>query len=259
MKTLSVRQPWASLLVSGIKDIENRSWAPNYKGKILIHASLAKVPKKFIEQNIIEQSSIIGNEQMFGNFPEFEEMTYSAILGYVTVDGDTDNSQSVWAEPVEHQWIIKDAYLFDEPITGVKGKLNLFNTPEIDEDNLPPAHKLVRRAPEMKGNCLMIPTKEQRLESILEDGMFDLEITDEIIRLVEKPKGTYKDGENCLKDIRKVTFETEKRKVTVDVEDVCYQTYIDEATGKTLKGFNWFMEEVDYVTLGIKLKTSSAK
>ena len=32
MKTLSVRQPWASLLVSGLKDIENRTWAPNYKG-----------------------------------------------------------------------------------------------------------------------------------------------------------------------------------------------------------------------------------
>lgn len=37
MKTLSVRQPWASLLVSGLKDIENRTWAPNYKGLSLIH------------------------------------------------------------------------------------------------------------------------------------------------------------------------------------------------------------------------------
>jgi hypothetical protein len=54
MKTLSVRQPWASLLVSGLKDIENRMWAPNFKGRILIHASLAKVPKRFAEMNVFE-------------------------------------------------------------------------------------------------------------------------------------------------------------------------------------------------------------
>ena len=52
MKTLSVRQPWASLLVSGLKDIENRTWAPNFKACIMIHASLAKVPKRFAEMNV---------------------------------------------------------------------------------------------------------------------------------------------------------------------------------------------------------------
>lgn len=54
MKTLSVRQPWASLLVSGLKDIENRTWTPNFKGRIMIHASLAKVPKRFAEMNVFE-------------------------------------------------------------------------------------------------------------------------------------------------------------------------------------------------------------
>ncbi len=54
MKTLSVRQPWASLLVSGLKDIENRTWAPNFKGRIMIYASLAKVPKRFAEMNVFE-------------------------------------------------------------------------------------------------------------------------------------------------------------------------------------------------------------
>mgnify|MGYP000843697978 FL=1 len=54
MKTLSVRQPWASLLVSGLKDIENRTWAPNFRGRIMIYASLAKVPKRFAEMNVFE-------------------------------------------------------------------------------------------------------------------------------------------------------------------------------------------------------------
>lgn len=39
MKALSIRQPWASLIVLGIKDIENRTWATRERGTILVHAS----------------------------------------------------------------------------------------------------------------------------------------------------------------------------------------------------------------------------
>ena len=39
MKTLSIRQPFASLICRGIKTIENRSWDTAYRGKLLIHAS----------------------------------------------------------------------------------------------------------------------------------------------------------------------------------------------------------------------------
>ncbi|EGQ13669.1 ASCH domain-containing protein [Prevotella pallens] len=67
MKTLSVRQPWASLLVSGLKDIENRTWAPNYKGRILIHASSTKVPKNFADRIIFDVNNEIENEQMLNN------------------------------------------------------------------------------------------------------------------------------------------------------------------------------------------------
>lgn len=39
MKCLSVKQPWASLICGGIKDVENRSWRVNDEpGRILIHA-----------------------------------------------------------------------------------------------------------------------------------------------------------------------------------------------------------------------------
>jgi hypothetical protein len=40
MKILSIRQPWAHLIVQGSKDIENRSWPTKYRGPFLIHASL---------------------------------------------------------------------------------------------------------------------------------------------------------------------------------------------------------------------------
>ena len=35
---LSVRQPWAWLLVNGYKDIENRNWATEFRGRCFIHA-----------------------------------------------------------------------------------------------------------------------------------------------------------------------------------------------------------------------------
>lgn len=39
---LSIKQPWASLIVSGRKSIEIRSWPTRLRGRILIHA--ARVP-----------------------------------------------------------------------------------------------------------------------------------------------------------------------------------------------------------------------
>jgi len=39
MKAISIRQPWAWLIVNGYKDIENRSWPTKFRGRVLIHAS----------------------------------------------------------------------------------------------------------------------------------------------------------------------------------------------------------------------------
>lgn len=36
---LSVRQPWAWLIVNGWKNIENREWPTRFRGRFLIHAS----------------------------------------------------------------------------------------------------------------------------------------------------------------------------------------------------------------------------
>lgn len=41
MKTISIRQPWASMIIHGFKPVENRSWKTSYKGPLLIHASLS--------------------------------------------------------------------------------------------------------------------------------------------------------------------------------------------------------------------------
>lgn len=38
MKTLTLHQPWASLVALGVKSIETRSWSTRYRGPLAIHA-----------------------------------------------------------------------------------------------------------------------------------------------------------------------------------------------------------------------------
>lgn len=43
MKALSIKQPWASKILSGKKTIETRVWKTKYRGKLLLCAS--RIPK----------------------------------------------------------------------------------------------------------------------------------------------------------------------------------------------------------------------
>lgn len=57
MKVISIKQPWASLIIEGYKEYEFRTWKTKYRGKILIHASKTIDKKsfdKFKDYNIKE-------------------------------------------------------------------------------------------------------------------------------------------------------------------------------------------------------------
>ena len=42
MKALTIRQPYAELIVTGEKLVENREWQTNYRGRLLIHAGKSR-------------------------------------------------------------------------------------------------------------------------------------------------------------------------------------------------------------------------
>ena len=182
MKTLSVQQPWASAICSGVKDIENRTWQPKQTpGRILIHASSKKVPKDFDAKNLWpEMISTMANLREFGILPEYDDMPLSAIIGYVDVVGfDSDDSNdSPWAGLGCTHWHLENAYLFDEPITDVKGKLNLFDFP-LDENNLPPAHKMEQNFPVLEGEHLTVHVGDKVWQLLQEDDSeFTMDIND---------------------------------------------------------------------------------
>lgn len=58
MKVLTIKEPWASLILSGKKTIETRTWKTDYRGKVLLHAS--NNPKSEISGCIFAVAEIIG-------------------------------------------------------------------------------------------------------------------------------------------------------------------------------------------------------
>lgn len=162
MKTLSIQQPWASLICAGIKDVENRTWkAAQIPGRILIHASSKKVTKNFYASIPEEMESYISNHVFYGNIAPLTELPTSAIIGYVTVKSFEEKyTGSVWdGGPEAIKWKLEDAWMFDEPILNVKGKLNLFDY-DLDEDNLPPAHQVDLAEVNLEDGDLVIPTTD---------------------------------------------------------------------------------------------------
>ena len=54
MKVLTVREPWASLIINGYKKYEFRSWKTNHRGKLLIHAGIG------IDKEVMEKVKHLG-------------------------------------------------------------------------------------------------------------------------------------------------------------------------------------------------------
>jgi hypothetical protein len=96
MKALSIKQPYASLIAHGIKNVENRSWRTHFRGKIYIHAS-AK-PVGFLGKILTTQqyNQVKLNQNFFD-----EEILNSSIIGEVDIVDCVINHPSIWAEKSE--------------------------------------------------------------------------------------------------------------------------------------------------------------
>ena len=125
MKAISIKQPWASLIAHGIKDIENRTWScpKKYLGqRVLIHVSSSKRIRTwtFAQDDVLRKNPSIHYDCVYGGFPK------GAIIGSVVIADCVQNHPSVWAEKGVWNWVLKDAVLFDKPIRDVKGKLSFW-------------------------------------------------------------------------------------------------------------------------------------
>lgn len=162
MKCLSIQQPWASLIAHGIKDIENRTskmLVPPQR--VLIHVGAKmRVPGLLNELPLCYEMPVQFAEEI-GAFDRNAPLAKSAIIGYVDVVDIVDDSKSVWAQyaqegekPLFH-YVLANAKLFKNPIDDVKGRLGVWEIPEITEDNLPETVDIPKV--EREGDTLIIP------------------------------------------------------------------------------------------------------
>lgn len=127
MKAISIKQPWASLIAHGIKDIENRTWKcpQKYIGqRVLIHAAKTTVKEGWsaLTETQLEKAFPHKNK-LYGNN---EELPQGAIIGSVVIEDCVQNHPSVWAEKGCWNWVLTDVVLFNKPILNVKGKLSFW-------------------------------------------------------------------------------------------------------------------------------------
>jgi len=128
MKALSIRQPWAWLILNAGKDIENRVWAAQYRGPLLIHAS-AGSPTKW-EHRFALTEELQGSLLRRGiTLPSSFER--GGIVGRVDlIDCIRPNGARVsspWFEgPVG--WVLANPVSL--PFTPYRGRLRLFDVPD---------------------------------------------------------------------------------------------------------------------------------
>lgn len=146
MKTITIKQPWAHLICSGIKDIENRTWPTKFRGRVLVHVSAKAIP--MINPNNVfsyQQWESLSTDQKVHLMAGY--MPTSAIIGSVEIVDCVINHKSIWAEKTTinqsnesdsenydfktiYNWVLKNPIMFPEPIPA-KGRLSFWDYPNI--------------------------------------------------------------------------------------------------------------------------------
>jgi hypothetical protein len=88
-KALTVKQPFASLIMAGIKDVENRTWKTNFRGTIVVHAGRG-----------------VANVRGTNIKPPTSEYPAGAIIGTVDIVGCVRDSTSEWAMDGHWHWLL---------------------------------------------------------------------------------------------------------------------------------------------------------
>lgn len=122
MKALSIKQPWAWLIIFGGKDVENRSWRTNYRGEFLVHAG------KSIDYHAYDHLIAQGV-----HLPAIKDLQTGGFIGKVTITDCTFNPPNRrWYMPLPshpiHAFVLKDP----KPCRFMQypGKLNFFDVPD---------------------------------------------------------------------------------------------------------------------------------
>lgn len=135
MYVLSLLQPWASLIVMGIKTIETRRWQTPHRGPLLIHASQRKagalvaleppIAKHILHFETLPFGCIIGQVNLVNIVPVASLHLSTTELARQSLElnafGEDENLD-------RYAWILEAAVQFKNPIPA-RGHLHLWSFP----------------------------------------------------------------------------------------------------------------------------------
>lgn len=132
MKALSLIQPWAALVVAGVKTRETRSWRTKHRGLLAIHASKG-LPR--YAKDIAKNSAFVEALSSLG-YADVRDLPRGSILGYVELVDCVPTSTIAWEDqdpfgdygPERFAWIFKDPRTLPAPVE-CKGALSLWKSP----------------------------------------------------------------------------------------------------------------------------------
>lgn len=122
MMALSIRQPWAWLIIHAGKDIENRSWYTAHRGRILIHAA-----KGMTVQEYGDAVAFMRGMNLHFKLPSFVSLERGGIIGEVDIVGCVTDSKSPWFVG-PRGFVLKNPKPL--PFVPCKGALGFFELPE---------------------------------------------------------------------------------------------------------------------------------
>ena len=131
MKTLSIRQPWASLIIKGFKDVENRSWRTSIRGEIAVHASASKTEDDWddaiITVAVIRAIALSeAKEWLIKTIGEFDKLPRGVILGTVEITDCKRERTSPWHFDENWGFYLQNPKELKKPIPA-KGKLGFWD------------------------------------------------------------------------------------------------------------------------------------
>lgn len=112
VKALSIKQPWAWLIVNGFKNIENRPWKNRFRGRFLIHS-----PRKM-------DMRAYDHLKQFYNMPPLEKLERGGIVGGAEVVDCVTEHTSEWFDG-KYGFVLENPVKFE--FAKCPGQLGFFN------------------------------------------------------------------------------------------------------------------------------------
>lgn len=89
---ISIRQPWAWLILNAGKDIENRTWITKFRGRALVHAAKGMTRKEYRDAKRFVSICVSSEIAL----PSFYALLRGGIVGEVEITDCVDFHESSW-------------------------------------------------------------------------------------------------------------------------------------------------------------------